>query len=208
MIKFSEIKKESPIIIDTCIFMVGIEKRQINPDYSLDNMKKNWMNDVLSYFESIKLHEVVYKELDSDTKKIIDDYVGKNVEIVSDKDLFDKDPELMRIFNEIHDHPLMYAPFSKTKNQGEVRSLAYACYYGIPYFSSKDSDACDVCNEIEDLKDIIVVGFETILGIAYKSGGNKEKRKALKALYKEFCSPKIRQGIIPKTLAEFLGEEE
>ena len=78
----------------------------------------------------------------------------------------------------------------------------------IPYFSSKDSDACDVCNEIEDLKDIIVVGFETILGIAYKAGGNKEKRKALKALYKEFCAPKIRQGVIPKTLAEFLGEEE
>lgn len=208
MNKFSEIKKESPIIIDTCIFMVGIEKRQTNPEYSLDNMKKNWMNDVLSYFENIKLHEVVYKELDADTKKVIDEHVGKNIKIVSDKDLFDKDPEYMRIFNEIHDHELMYAPFSKTKNQGEVHSLTYACYYSIPYFSSKDSDACDVCNEIEALKDIIVVGFETILGIAYKAGGNKEKRKALKALYKEFCSPKIRQGVIPKTLAEFLGEEE
>lgn len=208
MNKFSEIKKDSPIIIDTCIFMVGIEKRQTHPTYSLDNMKKNWMDDALSYFENIRLHEVVYKELDSDTKIVIDEHISKNIEIVSDKDLFDKDPEFMRIFNEIHDHPLMYAPFSKTKNQGEVRSLAYACYYGIPYFSSKDSDACDVCNEIEDLKDIVVVGFETILGIAYKAGGNKEKRKALKALYKEFCSPKIRQGVIPKTLAEFLGEEE
>ena len=208
MNKFSEIKKDSPIIIDTCIFMVGIEKRQTDPTYSLDNMKKNWMDDALSYFENIKLHEVVYKELDSDTKIVIDEHISKNIEIVSDKDLFDKDPEFMRIFNEIHDHPLMYDPFSKTKNQGEVRSLAYACYYGIPYFSSKDSDACDVCNEIEDLKDIVVVGFETILGIAYKAGGNKEKRKALKALYKEFCSPKIRQGVIPKTLAEFLDEEE
>ena len=208
MNKYSEIKKDSPIIIDTCIFMVGIEKRQTNPDYSLEKMKQNWMNDVLSYFENIKLHEIVYKELDSDTRKIIDEHVGKNIEIVSDKDLFDKDPEFMRIFKEIHDHPLMYAPFSKTKNQGEVRSLAYACYYNIPLFSSRDTDACDVCNEIEDLKDIIVIGFETILGIAYKASGNKEKRKALKALYKEFCSPKIRQGVIPKTLAEFLDEEE
>ena len=147
MYKFSEIKKESPIIIDTCIFMVGIEKRQTNPEYSLDNMKKNWMNDVLSYFENIKLHEVVYKELDADTKKVIDDYIGKNVEIVSDKDLYNKDPEFMRIFNEIHDHDLMYTKSSVTKNQGEVHSLAYACYYGIPYFSSKDSDACDVCND-------------------------------------------------------------
>ena len=104
MNKFTEIKKDSPIIIDTCIFMVGIEKRQTDPIYSLDNMKKNWMNDVLSYFENIKLHEVVYKELDSDTKKIIDEHIGKNIEIVSDKDLFDRDPEYMRIFNEIHDH--------------------------------------------------------------------------------------------------------
>lgn len=194
MNKFSEIKKESPIIIDTCIFMVGIEKRQTNPEYSLENMKKNWMNDVLSYFENIKLHEVVYKELDSDTKKIIDEHSGKNIEIVSDKDLFDNDPEFMRIFNEIHDHPLMYAPFSKTKNQGEVHSLAYACYYGIPYFSSKDSDACDVCNEIEDLKDIIVVGFETVLGIAYKSGGNKEKRKSAKSLIQRVLLSKNKTG--------------
>jgi hypothetical protein len=164
------------------------------------------MNDVLSYFENIKLHEIVYKELDSDTRKIIDDYVGKNIEIVSDKDLFDKDPEYMRIFNEIHDHPLMYAPFSKTKNQGEVRSLAYACYYNIPLFSSRDTDACDVCNEIEDLNKITLVGFETMIAIAYKTGTDREKRKALKALYKEFCSPKIRQGAIPKTLGEFLGE--
>ena len=99
MNKFSEIKKDSPIIIDTCIFMVGIEKRQTDPIYSLDNMKKNWMNDVLSYFENIKLHEVVYKELDSDTKKIIDEHIGKNIEIVSDKDLFYRDPEYMLILN-------------------------------------------------------------------------------------------------------------
>ena len=55
MNKFSEIKKDSPIIIDTCIFMVGIEKRQTDPAYSLDNMKKNWINDVLSYFENINI---------------------------------------------------------------------------------------------------------------------------------------------------------
>lgn len=208
MNKFFEIRKDAPIIIDTCIFMVGIEKRQTNPEYSLENMKKNWMDDVFSYFKNIKLHEVVYNELDDDTKKIINEHVGKSVEIVSDKDLFDSDPEFMRIFNEIHNHPFMYAPFSKTKNQGEVHSLAYAYYYGIPYFSSKDSDACDVCNEIEDLKDVTIIGFESLVGIAYKSGGNKEKRKVLKSLYKEFCAPKIRQGVIPKTLAEYLENEE
>lgn len=206
MNKYSEIQRDSPIIIDTCIFMVGIDDRYTNPDYSLENMKKNWMNDILAYFSNILLHEVVYGELDSDTKKIIDEHIGKNVTIVDDEDFMDSDPEYMRIFNEIHDHPLMYAPFSKTKNQGEVHSLAYACYHKIPFFSSKDSDACDVCNEIEDLQDITIVGFETILGIAYKNNPNKDKKKALKALYKEFCAPRIRQGVIPKTLGEFMGE--
>ncbi len=208
MNKFSEINKDSPIIIDTCIFMVGIEKRKANPEYSLEKMKQNWMGDILSYFEKILIHEIVYNELDAATKKIIDEHVGKNITIVSDKELFNEDPEFMRIFNEIHDHPLMYAPYSKSKNQGEVRSLAYACYYGIPYFSSKDSDACDVCNEIEDLNRITIVGFETMLAIAYKAGSDKDKRKTLKSLYKEMCAPKIRQGAIPKTLGEFLDEGE
>lgn len=206
MNKYSEMPKDKPIIFDTCIFMVGIEKRLSDSNYSLENMRKNWMDDVLSHFENILLHEVVYNELDSETKKIIDEHIGKNITIVDDKDLFDSDPEYMRIFNEIHDHPLMYAPFSKTKNKGEVHSLAYACYHNISLFSSKDSDACDVCNEIEELNKIEIVGFETILGIAYKNNPDKDKKKALKALYKEFCGPRIRQGVIPKTLGEFMDD--
>ena len=207
MNKYSEMQKDKPIIFDTCIFMVGIDKRLSDTNYSLENMRKNWMDDVLSHFENILLHEVVYNvELDSETKNIIDKHIGKNITIVDDKDLFNFDPEYMRIFNEIHNHPLMHAPFSKTKNQGEVHSLAYACYHKIPFFSSKDSDACDVCSEIEELNKIEIVGFETILGIAYKNNPDKDKKKALKALYKEFCGPRIRQGVIPKTLGEFMGE--
>ena len=114
----------------------------------------------------------------------------------------------MRIYNKINRHPLMYAPYSKTKNQGEIHSLAYACFYNISFFSSRDSDACDVCNEIEDLQNIKVIGFETLLGIAYNTTLEKEKRKGLKALYKEFCKPKIKQGVIPSTLSEFLGIKE
>lgn len=208
MNKYFEIKKDSPIIIDTCIFMVGIDKRHTDSNYSLERMREIWIDDILSYFEKILLHEVVYNELDSDTKKVIDEYIDKNVEIVSDKDLFNLDPEFMRIYDEIRNHELMYAPFSKTKNQGEIHSLAYACYYGIPYFSSRDSDACDVCNEIEELNNITIIGFEELLAIAYKTGTDKEKRKALKSLYKEICAPKIRQGSIPCTLIDFLNETE
>ncbi len=206
MNKYVEIQKDKPIIIDTCIFMVGIDKRSTDSNYSLSNMRINWLDDVLSYFDSILLHQVVYDELYSDTRTVIDEHIDNNITIVDDKDLLDSDPEYTRIFNEIHDHPLMYAPFSKTKNQGEVHSLAYACYKKIPYFSSKDSDACDVCNEIEDLENITILGFEFLLGIAYKSASDKNKKKALKSLYKEFCGPRIRQKVIPDTLGEFMGE--
>lgn len=203
---FEEIRKDWPIIIDTCVFMVGIEKRQINTVYSLNNMKTNWMDDIFSYFETILLHRVVYNELDSETKKVINKFIGTSIKIVDDDELMDSDPEFMRIFNKIHDHDLMKNPFNPNKNQGEVHSLAYASYYGIPYFSSKDLGACYVCNELEDLKNVKIVGFESILGIAYKTNPNKNKKKALKSLYKEFCAPKIKQGVIPNTLAEFMGE--
>ena len=204
MNKFSEIKKDAPILFDACIFMVGIDKRQ-NDLYSLQNMRKNWMDAVLSYFENILLHKVAYGELDVDTRKVIDEHIGKNITIVNDDDLMDSDPEFMRIFNEIHDHPLMYAPYSTTKNQGEVHSLAYACYHNIPYFSSKDTDACDVCNEIEELNTITIIGFETLLAIAYQVVDSVEIKKALKSNYKEFCGPKIRQKAIPATLGEFIN---
>ena len=140
MNKYSEMQKDKPIIFDTCIFMVGIEKRLSDSNYSLENMRKNWMDDFLSHFENILLHEVVYNELDSETK-----------------------------------------------NQGEVHSLAYACYHNISLFSSKDSDACDVCNEIEELNKIEIVGFETILGIAYKNNPDKDKKKPSKLYIKNFA---------------------
>ena len=188
MNKYSEMQKDKPIIFDTCIFMVGIEKRLSDSNYSLENMRKNWMDDVLSHFENILLHEVVYNvELDSETKKVIDEHIVKNITIVDDKDLFNSDPEYMRIFNEIHDHPLMYAPFSKTKNQGEVHSLTYACYHNISLFSSKDSDACDVCSEIEELNKIEIVGFETILELHIKTIPIKIRKKPSKLCIKNFA---------------------
>ena len=55
--------------------MVGIEKRYLDPHYSLETMRRNWMDSVLSYFENIILHKIVYNELDSDTRKVIDEHV-------------------------------------------------------------------------------------------------------------------------------------
>lgn len=207
MNNYIPIPKDKPILIDACILMVGIDKRLTDSNFSLDRMFNAWMNSILLYFENILIHKVVYNELDNDTRVIVDENIGKNITIVDDYDLIDVDPEYMRVFNQIHDHALMNDPCSKTKNQGEVHSLAYACYKNIPFFSTKDFVVDLVCNDIEDLRSITIVGFESILAIAYTSSvADKNKRKTLKALYKEYCAPKIRQGAIPKTLAEFVGE--
>ena len=206
MNNYIPIPKDKPILIDACIFMVGVDKRPTDSNYSLAKMFDVWMSSILSYFDNILIHKVVYNELDNDTRIIIDESVGKNITIVDDYDLIDVDPEYMRVFNQIHDHDLLYAPYSKTKNQGEVHSLAYACYNNISFFSTKDLDVIDVCKDIEDLSSITIIGFESILAIAYTSdAADQNKRKTLKALYKEYCAPKIRQGTIPKTLTEFVG---
>lgn len=208
MNNYIPIPKDKPILIDACIFMVGIDKRPIDSNFSLAKMLDVWMSSIFSYFENILIHRIVYNELDNDTRVIIDANVGKNITIVDDNDLINNEPEYMRIFNQIHDHALMNDPFSRTKNQGEVHSLAYACYNNIPFFSTKDLVVDLVCNDIEDLSAITIVGFESILAIAYTSDiEDKNKRKALKSLYKEYCAPRIRQGAIPKTLAEFVGIE-
>ena len=41
MNKYSEIKKDAPIIFDACIFMVGIDKRHTDSLYSLKSMRAN-----------------------------------------------------------------------------------------------------------------------------------------------------------------------
>jgi hypothetical protein len=100
----------------------------------------------------------------------------KNITTVDDADLLNKDPEYTRVFNLINSHPLLFHPSVQRKNQSEVHTLAYAYYKNIPFFSSRDSDTCD-------------------------SGIHRGQ----KALYKEFCGKKIKRGIIPETLSEYMG---
>ncbi len=201
---YHPIDRKSKVIIDTCILMVGIEKRAVHPQYSLESMMRNWMDAVLSFFSDIILLRTVYEELDADTRTVVDAHIGKNITIVDDSILLRTEPEYSRIFEEIHTHPLMYAPYFKSKNQGEIHSLAYACFMGITYFSTRDTDACDVCHEIDELAQIEIVGFETMLAIAYELSESPDQRKALKSMYKEYCGPRIRQKAIPGTLLEFL----
>ena len=74
--------RNDKIIIDACIIMVGIDEN----DYSLDHIRKIFLNSFFEYFDKILIHDVVYNnELDKISKKWISEQIklGK-VEIVYD----------------------------------------------------------------------------------------------------------------------------
>ncbi len=203
---YKEINTQDKVIFDTCIFMVGVEKRPTNSNYSLASMQKLFLDVLLVSFKQILIHQIVYNELDDETKNLINQYININITLVNDADLIGSDPEYTQIYNEIKNSELLANNSVLRKNQGEVHSLAYACYHRIPYFSSRDNDACETCEELELLKDVTVVGFEQILAFAFKQTDNSEVNKGQKALYKEFCQKKIRQKEIPPTLGEYVGK--
>lgn len=68
-------------------------------------MKLHYMLPFLESFQQILVHEMVYNELDSDAKKLVDSYKGKNVTIVSEDGLYGRDPIYTTIFNTISRHP-------------------------------------------------------------------------------------------------------
>ena len=81
---------QQPIMFDANIFMVGIEKRNSDPNCSFENMKDVYMIPVFESLSQIIIHQMVYKELDSAAKGFLDTYVGKNVTIVQDEGLYGK----------------------------------------------------------------------------------------------------------------------
>ena len=156
-------------------------------------------------FNEIKIHEIVFSELDSKRREFISGFIGKNVEIVSEGGLYGKDPIYTSIFNSIASHELFNYRRGESKNKGDVYSLAYAACHNIPFFSSRDGSIMSVLDEMSELKNIEYIGFEYILTIAYLMGErSKEKTTALKALYKYACHSAIRFGMIPTTFREFL----
>jgi hypothetical protein len=63
-----------------------------------------------------------------------------------------------------------------------------------------------ILEEIPQLKDVELIGFEYILTIAYLYGErSKDVYTALKALYKYACLPAIKYGKIPPTFSGFLN---
>ena len=82
------------------------------------------------------IHKSVFDELDSEIKGYIS---AKKIQLVDEGDLYMYDPQYITIFNNIAGHKFFNYHRGNLKNKGEIYSLAYAAYYGIPFFSSKDA---------------------------------------------------------------------
>ncbi|HOJ11785.1 MAG TPA: hypothetical protein PK733_14495 [Clostridiales bacterium] len=199
--------RSSPVILDACVLMVGIDKQNKDINYSFENMRDSHLQALFEYSQNIKIHEFVMGELDQKRQDFIKQYIGKNVEVVSEGDLYGKDPQYTTLFNKIARHELFNYRRDETHNRGEVYSLAYAAFHNISYFSTRDGSAMIVLDEMPELSDIELVGFEYVLAIGFliSKCRNKDMDKRLKSLYKAYCEPSIRRGVIPHTFAEFLN---
>ncbi len=202
---------KQPIMIDANIFMVGIENRNSDPNCSFENIKDLFLIPMLESFSQIYLHEVVYDELDSESRCLVDMYVDNKITIVTEGDLYDKDPQYNVIFNNIAKHELVQYVRPRSKDKGEVYSLAYAARNGINYFSSREIMVDNISKEIPDLSSIEVITFDIILLLAYiyhNSRGDKSKNKALKSIYKRYGEDVIRRHKLPATLREYIIQSQ
>ena len=196
-----------PILFDANIFMVGIEDRFSDPNCSFENMKKIYITPLFESFTDIYIHNEVYKELDEDAKNFINIYIGKNVTIVDEGELYGKDAKYTTIFNNIATHELVKYARGQSKNRGEIYSLAYAAYHNMNYFCSKEIMVDKVAEELEDLKDIDIITFDIVVLSAYVYyvyKNDNSNSKALKAIYKRYCADVIKRHQLPKTLGEYI----
>ena len=166
--------KASPIMLDACVLMVGIHNQNSDANYSFENMKRTHLKPLFDYFENIKIHEIVFSEIDEARRNFINEYIGKNVEIVDEANLYGKDPVYTNIFNTIASHDLFNYKRGESRNKGDVYSLAYAAHLGIPFFSTRDGSIMKIIEEIPQLKDVELIGFEYILTVAFLYG-DKDK---------------------------------
>ena len=123
-----------PVLFDANIFMVGVADRVSDKNYSFENMKKRYIEPLFESFTDIFIHEEVYKELDDESRAFVDTYKGKTVTIVGEDNLYGRDPAYTTIFNCIAGHELVNYVRGRSKDRGEVYSLAYAAYNHINYF--------------------------------------------------------------------------
>lgn len=196
-----------PILFDANIFMVGISERTSDKNCSFENMKQLYIKPLFESFTDIYIHEEVYKELDDDSRMFVDAYKNRNVTIVKEDSLYGTDPQYTTIFNNIAKHELVNYKRGRSKNRGEVYSLAYATYHNIKYFCSKEIMVDNVARELEDLKDVDIITFGVILlqaYVYYAQQNDNSNSKGLKSIYKKYCADVIKRHGLPATLGEYI----
>ena len=198
-----------PILFDANIFMVGISERVSDQNCSFENMKHLYIKPLFESFTDIYIHEEVYKELDEDARAFVDMYKDKNVTIVKEDGLYGTDPQYTTIFNNIAKHELVQYERGRSKDRGEVYSLAYAAYHNMNYFCSKEIMVDNVARELEDLKDVDIITFDIILlqaYVYYAQQNDNSNSKGLKSIYKKYCADVIKRHRLPATLGEYIRE--
>lgn len=197
---------EKPIMFDANILMIGVEKRVNDPDFSFENIKQLYLIPLFESFRDIKIHEMVYKEIDEECRQFVDTYRYK-ITIVTEEGLYGKDPQYTTIFNNISNDKRVQYDRRNSKDKGEVYSLAYAAFHGINYFSSKDIMVKDIANDLDDLKEVQIITFDVIVLLAYlyhNTKDNSSHNKALKSIYKRYCEDVIKRHKLPPTLREYI----
>ncbi len=196
-----------PVLFDANIFMVGISDRISDKNCLFENMKQLYIKPLFESFTDIYIHIEVYKELDDEARTFVDTYKGKNVTIVDENGLYGTDPKYTTIFNNIAGHELVKYVRGRSKDRGEVYSLAYAAYYNMNYFCSKEIMVDNVAHELEDLKDVDIITFDIILLTAfvyYAKQNDRSNSKGLKSIYKKYCADVIKRHGLPSTLGEYI----
>lgn len=196
-----------PILFDANIFMVGISERLSDKNCLFENMKQLYIKPLFESFTNIYIHEEVYKELDDDARTFVDTYKGKTVTIVDEGGLYGTDPQYTTIFNNIAKHELVKYERGRSKDRGEVYSLAYAAYHNMNYFCSKEIMVDNVARELEDLKDVDIITFDIILlqaYVYYAQQNDNSNSKGLKSMYKRYCADVIKRHGLPITLGEYI----
>ena len=197
------------ILFDANIFMIGLEYRSSDKNYSFENVTNLYIRPLLESFTDICVHEEVYKELDDDARTLLDRYIGKNVRIVGENGLYGKDPLYTTIFNNIANHELIRYKRGASKDRGEVYSLAYAAYHHVNYFSSREIMVDLVAHELPELRDVEILTFDIILlqaFVYYAERTDHSYSKSLKAVYKRYCADVIKRHGLPHTLGEYIKE--
>lgn len=208
--------KEDPIIFDACSLMIGVGEK--SKGYSFERIAQLILVPIFWYFEDIRIHEVVYGELDEKTKNFLDNYIGKSVTIVSETAIDKQSAKYLLVKDKFARNPLISYKEIKSatsygRNAGEVYSVSYATENNINYFSTRDYSVMLALSEIEECKDIHIVHFEIALAISYlyhcvekRSPEHElsETLKALKSIYKKYCIRSSSTSKIPDTFPEYI----